>query len=151
MKEEKDSVYFPSEKGIPMAVLFGGFILFIVLVYIFGGEPFGYQIITYNSLFGYIISALMVALLLWIWFGTGYYVHEKQLKITFGPFKWSIDPKQIKKISKEKSPVTAPALSNNRLAIYYKTYKVISVSPKNREAFIQRLKDTNANIVVEDI
>ncbi len=97
-----------------------GLILFMILIYIFGGEPVGWQLITYKSIPGYIIAALILTLLLWIWFGTGYKVEGEYLKIRYGPFKSKIKIKEIKKIRRTKNPFTAPALSVDRLEVLYR-------------------------------
>ncbi|WP_216831351.1 PH domain-containing protein [Alkalihalobacterium elongatum] len=143
-------MYFPSEKDIWAKIFFYGFLMFIFLIYSFGSEPFGLQFITYNSLFGYIITGGLLGILIWIWFRTGYYVGDGKLKIKYGPFRWTIESKDIKKISKEKSPFTAPSLSMDRLSILYGNYKEISISPINKKELIRILTAENPHIVVED-
>lgn len=123
----------------------------MILIYIFGGEPGGWQLITYKSILGYIISALLLILLLWIWFGTGYEIEKAVLKVRSGPFKSKIEIKEIKKIRKTKNPFTAPALSVDRLEILYSNYEVINISPKNEAAFVHHLLAVNPNIQVDDI
>ena len=53
----------------------------MILIYIFGGEPVAWQLITYKSIPGYIIDVLILTFLLWIWFGTGYKIKGEFLKV----------------------------------------------------------------------
>lgn len=142
-------LYFPTKKDIWFFLITWGFILFMILIYIFGGEPVGSQLITYKSVPGYIISALILTLLLWIWFGTGYKVEGELLKLKFGPFKSKINIKEIKKISRTKNPFTAPALSVDRLEIRFGKYDVINISPKNENELIHSLLVVNPNIQID--
>lgn len=123
----------------------------MILIYIFGGEPIGWQLITYKSIPGYIIGALILTLLLWIWFGTGYKIEGKFLKVRYGPFKSKINIKEIKIIRRTKNPFTAPALSVDRLEILFNKYDVINISPKNEGELIHRLLAINPHIHLDDI
>lgn len=123
----------------------------MILIYVFGGEPVGWQLITYKSIPGYIIATLILTLLLWIWFGTGYKVEGEFLKVRYGPFKSKIKIKEIKNIRRTKSPFTAPALSVDRLEILYSTYDVISISPKSESELIHSLLVINPSIQLDDL
>ncbi|WP_313238456.1 PH domain-containing protein [Sporosarcina ureae] len=144
-------MYFPTKKDIWFFLIIWGFILFMISLYIFGGEPVGWQLITYKSVPGYIIGALILTLLLWIWFGTGYKVEGELLKLKFGPFKSRVNIKEIKQISRTKNPFTAPALSIDRLEILFGTYDVINISPKNENELLHSLLAVNPNIQVDKI
>src|SRR5699024_8107421 len=144
-------MYFPTKKDIWFYLMIWGVILFIILIYIFGGDPVGMQFITYKSIAGYIISALILVLLLWIWFGTGYKIDGEFLKVSYGPFKSKLKIKEIKKIRRTKNPFTAPALSVDRLEILFGQYNVINISPKNESGLIHSLLAINPNIHLEDI
>ncbi|NIK11683.1 PH domain-containing protein [Alkalibacillus almallahensis] len=143
-------MYFPTKKDVLARLFFYGFLAFILFIYSFGSEPFGLQLIIYNSPLGFIITGALLVLVIWIWFDTKYYLNSGDLIIKFGPFKWVIDINAIKKISHERSPFTAPALSVDRLSILYGNYKVISISPKNKNEFIHLLKTNNPDIIFED-
>ncbi|WP_158232019.1 PH domain-containing protein [Sporosarcina sp. P16b] len=144
-------MYFPTRKDIWIFLIIWGFILFMILICIFGGEPVGWQLITYKSVLGYIIGASTLTLLLWIWFGTGYKVEGELLKLTFGPFKRIIHINEIKKINRTKNPFTAPALSVDRLEILFGKYDVINISPKNESELIHSLLAVNPNIQIDKI
>ncbi|MDQ0164003.1 PH domain-containing protein [Aeribacillus alveayuensis] len=119
-------MYFPAKKDIWFFFMFWGIIAFNILIYIFGKEPVGMQLITYKSLFGYIIGFMTIGVLLWIWFETGYKIEDGLLKIKYGPFRQSIKIKEIKKIRKVKSPFTSPSLSIHKLEILYSYYEFIN-------------------------
>ncbi|KGP91269.1 hypothetical protein N780_08710 [Pontibacillus chungwhensis BH030062] len=143
-------MYFSSKKDIWSRLLYYGFLVFIVLIYRFGSEPFGFQLITYNSIFGYILTGVLLGGITWIWFRTGYSIENGKLTIRFGPIKRNIESRDIIKVSNERSPITAPALSIDRLSILYGDYKVIGISPENKEEFIQLLTSENPDIKVEN-
>ncbi|MDA3130287.1 hypothetical protein GJS40_09580 [Aliibacillus thermotolerans] len=111
----------------------------------------GWQLITYKSISGYIIAALILTLLLWIWFGTGYRVGREFLKVRYGPFKSKIKIKEIKRIRRTKNPFTAPALSVDRLEILFNKYDVINISPKSESKLIHSLLSINLDIKLDDI
>ncbi|HIV74974.1 MAG TPA: PH domain-containing protein [Candidatus Pseudogracilibacillus intestinigallinarum] len=144
-------MYFSSKKDIWFSFIIWGIILLIILIYIFGGEPIGRQLVTYKSIPGYIISALILTLLLWIWFGTGYRIEGKFLKVRHGPLNCKIKIKEIKKIRRTNNPFIAPALSVDRLEILFGKYDVINISPKSESEFINSLLIVNPNIQLDDI
>lgn len=148
---EMIQLYFPTKKDIWFFLIIWGLILFIISIYIFGGEPVGWQLITYKSVPGYILGVSILTLLLWIWFGTGYQVEGKLLRLKFGPFKSKVHINEIKKISRTKSPFTAPALSVDRLEILYGKYDVINISPQNESELIHSLLAVNPNIQIDKI
>ena len=137
---------FLAKKDVWFTVIVWGFLSFMVLIYIFGGEPVGNQFITYKSIPGYIIGILMVTFLLWLWFGTGYQIKRDMLNIRFGPFRKSIKINDIKTISSIGS-----SLSVEKLTIHYGKYDVISVSPKSKSQFIDFLLAINPKIQLDDI
>ncbi len=143
-------MYFSSKKDIWLALIIWGVILLMILINIFGGEPSGWQIITYNSILGYIISLLIITLLLWLWFGTGYKVEKGLIQIKYGPFSSKVKIEEIKKLSATRNPLAAPALSIDRIEILYGTYDIAIVSPKNIVGFIQILVYENPTIKVDE-
>ena len=115
----------------------------------FASDPIERQLTTYHRVQDDIIDATIIGFLLWIWFGTGYKVQEEHIKVQFGPFRSSIRIEEIKKVSKIKSPFTAPVLSVNRLEILYGKYDVMDISPKNENEFIRLLVTKNPQIQVD--
>lgn len=143
-------MYFPSKKDTWLAMLVWGFVLFGMAAYIFGEEPVGEQFITYTSVAGIFITIVMVGFLLWMWFGTGYKVEYGLIIIISGPFKSKVKIADIRKLTATKNPLSAPALSINRIEIMYGTYGMSLVSPKDRELFISLLLEENQTIQVDE-
>ena len=144
-------MYFPSKKDIWFFLIYWGLMAIIVLLYIFGGEPVGLQLITYKSMLGYFFTSVIIIFLLWIWFGTGYKIEDGLLQIRYGPLRSQIKIEEITKIRRTKNPFTAPALSIYRLQITYGKYEVVDISPKDEKAFLNALLKKNPTIKLEDI
>ncbi|GAA0313243.1 PH domain-containing protein [Oceanobacillus oncorhynchi subsp. oncorhynchi] len=96
-----------------------------------------------------IILGFTGILLLWIWFKTNYTVEEKTLKITCGPFKKKVKIDDIRSIRQTKDPFTAPALSMDKLEINYDSFKIIAISPKDKQTLIHHLLKQNPNIEIK--
>lgn len=143
-------MYFPAKRKIWFSIFIWGFILFMILIYIFGGDPVGQQFITYKSVPGYTIGALIFILLLWIWFGTGYQVNKELLVTRFGPFKSKIKIKEIRSIRGIKKSGSS-SLSVDKFEVYFGKYGVIKISPKNEENFVQSLLVINPNIKLDGV
>lgn len=141
---------FPSKKDVWFGLIIWGFVLFMIAAYVFGGEPIGMQFITYNSIAGYVLSVLIIGLLLWLWFGTGYKIEGGFIKIKFGPFQSKVKIAEITKLRATKNPLSAPALSIDRIEILYGKYGTALVSPKNRVQFIKTLLAENPGIEVDE-
>lgn len=141
-------LYFSSKKDVWFFLIIWGVIIFIILANLFDSEPIGLQHIT-NNILEYIMGALIIGFLLWLWFGTGYKLEEGLIKIYFGPFRSKIMIQEIKSLRKTKNPLSAPALSINRLEILYGQYNVTMISPKNENAFIRLLLNENPDIKLD--
>ncbi|WP_050979690.1 PH domain-containing protein [Fictibacillus macauensis] len=83
-----------------------------------------------------------------IWCRTGYTISGETLVIVYGMFRIRISIMDIKKAEYMTSPFTGPALSVQRVGITYGHYKTITVSPKDKEAFVQALRDVNPDLVI---
>ncbi|WP_394218729.1 PH domain-containing protein [Halobacillus trueperi] len=142
-------MYFPSKRNIFYSMVIWGLILFIFFIYVFGGEPIGFQIITYRDPLGYVMSGGMVVLLLWIWLRTGYTVKDGHLFIHSGPLRKRINIEDIKKIKPTKSPMSAPALSFRKLEILYGKFMFTLISPKDEQKFLQVLEKENPHIEID--
>lgn len=84
-----------------------------------------------------------------VYFQTYYEIDTTQnlLRIKGGIFvNKKIPIESIRKIEESKSAVSGPALSNQRLEIYYKTYDSILISPENPIDFITQIQTYNSNI-----
>ncbi|CDQ20281.1 PH domain-containing protein [Halobacillus karajensis] len=143
------TLYFPSEKDFWFYVLTWGPILFILFIYLYGGEPIGFQLISYRDPLGYVITALLLLFLLWVWFDTGYKIENGHIKIYSGPFRKKIKISKITKVNTTKSLSSAPSWTRNKLEILYGHYDFINLSPRNKREFIQALQKENPQIKMD--
>jgi hypothetical protein len=117
------------------------------IVLIFAGI-FGYPIWDGFHTNEYVLSFIFIALLVIFFFlaRTVQYKIEGNLLIVW---RTKIEIASIRKIYATKIPLSAPALSLDRIAIVYNTYDELLISPKYREDFIQELLLINPNIEVQ--
>lgn len=76
---------------------------------------------------------------LWIMLSTKYIVTDETLEIISGPFGWNIPMDSILSVTETQKAITSPALSFDRLEIKYGEEKIILISPKDKQQFIQKL------------
>lgn len=124
-------------------LLFG--IIFFSLIVIFAWGIYESAQEPQNHL-GIMIMSFINVLLGFIWFNTSYKIEEDTLKIAFGPFKKSIDIKEITSIRNTKNLFVAPALAINRIEINYGKYETISISPKDQIKLVDNLLKINPQI-----
>ena len=84
-------------------------------------------------------ALLAVGLPIWLLVSTRYIVRPTELVVRSGPFVWRVPRERIVSISPSRSPLSAPALSLNRLEISYNEGETLLVSPKDREGFVSAL------------
>ncbi len=130
-------MYFPSKKDMFFRIIIWGCIAVCFL-------PLLRE--EYYALFFTVPLAL---LMMWGWFKTGYFIEREELIIQSGPLKKRIVISEIEKIVKTKNPLSAPALSIDRLEISYGKFELALVSPKDKHQFITQLKHVNPNIEVD--
>ncbi|MEW9502166.1 PH domain-containing protein [Jeotgalibacillus marinus] len=124
-------MYFPSKKDwwltVLICFLMGGTILLSVI------EP---------SVPGIIITTIVSAFLVWIWFTTGYLFTKDELVIRFGPFRSKIPYEKIQSYRDTRSVTSGPALSLDRLEILHDSgvMGVSIVSPVRKEEFKSELE-----------
>lgn len=92
--------------------------------------------------------AIIIYLLCSIWFNTRYKIENNKLRITYVPFKRTIDIHDIKTIRNTTNPSTAPTLSIYRIEINYGKYDTICISTKDKQAFINELQNYNSKILI---
>ena len=85
-----------------------------------------------------------------IFFTTFYAIENQTLRVKSGfIYSASIDIQSIKKISRRRSILSAPAASLDRLEIQYNKWDTVLVSPKDRDGFVEHLRQINPDIQVE--
>lgn len=96
---------------------------------------------------GVVFLGLLLLFVLHLFSTTFYTVERDILKIKSGFFyNQSIPIASIKKIESTRNPLSAPALSLDRLEIRYGTWDSVLVSPRDQRAFARHLKEVNPYI-----
>ena len=106
-----------------------------------------YGVITEPSAILLLITALIIVLLCILFFGTKYVIEEDELIVYGGLYKKRIQIKQIRSLRPSKNPLSAPAMSIDRIEITFDPHiQVVLVSPKDKELFVKKLLEVNPNI-----
>lgn len=82
---------------------------------------------------------LGIALIAWIGLATYYEIDRTTLTVVSGPMRWHIPLQEISAVEATRSPLSAPALSLDRLRIRYGDNRSIVVSPRDKAKFIKKL------------
>lgn len=100
---------------------------------------------------GALIVVFVILFIIYLYFDTSYKITSAGKLIIKGGFliKREIDISSIKKIKATKNPLSAPALSLDRLEISYNKYDTILISPVDKPGFIQQLKEFKPGIDAE--
>ncbi len=123
---------------VSYGVIIGLATLFTVIITIF----------IVQKIWGAIIIPLGAATLIaYIFSNIWYAVDGNDLYIKAGIGSVTIPIQTITKITEVKSFLSGPALSNDRLEIFYNRYDSIQISPADKAGFITALKNINAEII----
>ncbi|WET03778.1 PH domain-containing protein [Flavobacterium sp. YJ01] len=80
---------------------------------------------------------------------TFYTIERDKLRIKCGfLIDFTIEIKNVKKISETFNVLSSPALSLDRLEILYGKYDTVLISPKDKKRFIEELKRINPEIEI---
>ncbi|MFK8043151.1 PH domain-containing protein [Congregibacter sp.] len=90
---------------------------------------------TVNIVIAVIILVFGGGLPAWLFSGTKYVVSDDNLRVSCGPFSWSIPVSEITSVSETRNPLSSPALSLDRLELSYTHGKSIMLSPSDKQAF----------------
>ncbi|WP_249869631.1 PH domain-containing protein [Oceanobacillus saliphilus] len=131
-------MYFPSKKDKWITVIVWVIPLLGVIAPLVKGE--------FTAAF---IMLLLGLFLLWFWFKTGYKIDGDKIRIFYGPIRQTVHIKEIEVIVKSKAPLTAPALSMDRIQIRCGRYDVFSISPEDQQKFLDMLTDINPEISLD--
>ena len=100
------------------------------------------------------INLIITLFFLWTYKSTFYILKNDVLIWKYGPFKGTIEIKNINKIEHHKGIIVPtiwkPALSHIGLIITYNKYDDIYISPEKSEEFIAQLLETNPNITIKN-
>jgi Bacterial PH domain len=110
------------------------------------GIPFTFAISQQNWA-GVTILGGVTTFITYLMTSTYYVIDHQQLKIKSGFLvNLTIHIDHIHEIKETKNPLAAPALSLDRLAIYYNKADVVLVSPKDKNGFIKHLSEISPQI-----
>lgn len=97
-----------------------------------------------------ILTVVFGLILLPMLFNTYYAIKDTTLNVHSGIIiNTNIEIANIKSIKQTNSMMSAPALSFDRIEIFYNTYDSVIISPQNKKDFIETLKQINPAIVSE--
>ena len=92
---------------------------------------------TGSILVAVLVAVVGVGLPLWLLFSTRYTLEATYLLAQSGPFKWVVPLADIKSITPSNNPLSSPALSLDRLRIDYGKGRMLLISPRDKEQFLQ--------------
>jgi hypothetical protein len=96
-----------------------------------------------------LIMGVLILVLIHTYFNTYYTIAGNELKVRYGVIiNKTIDIGSVKKIVSTRDMRSAPALSTDRVEIFYNQYDSVLISPEDQAEFIERLKGINGEIVV---
>lgn len=98
---------------------------------------------------GLIVNLVVIGFVSYMFASTYYVINGKDLVIKCGfMFNMTVHIDRIKKVVKTNNPLSSPAASLDRLAIYYNKSDLVMVSPKDKMDFINQLTEINPKIEV---
>ena len=96
-----------------------------------------------------LIMGVLILVLIHTYFNTYYTIAGNELKVRYGfIINKTIDIGSINKLVPTRDMRSAPALSTDRVEIFYNQYDSVLISPEDQAEFIERLKGINGEIVV---
>jgi hypothetical protein len=100
---------------------------------------------------GAIIDLGIIAFIVHLIATTYYTIKGTELKVRSGVAIFiTIDISKITRIEPTNTMLSAPALSFDRLEVFYNKYDSVVISPKDKVGFIAKLKEVNPGIVVKE-
>lgn len=99
----------------------------------------------------YGITALLIIGLFALMLRLRYVIDSRFLTIKMSFWTKKIDIKTIRKIEKNRTLLSSPALSIDKIEIFYNKYDSILISPKEKTKFIANLLEINPEIEVTKV
>ena len=137
-KSRKDNLF----KGVMIVV-----ILLLCLILFFSIFD---EVKTTNHIVSIVVNALVLCLLLWVFYGTSYKLTSTTLSYKSGPFKGDIAITDIHQIKKRKTLWVGlkPATASKGLIIKYNKFDEVYISPKTNDSFITEILKHNSTIKI---
>lgn len=122
-----------------------GIVLFILAIL---GTTSAIMIINHIWI-GLIVHFVVAGFIIYMFLTTYYLISGNDLTIKCGfMYNKTIKIENIKKITETNNPLSSPATSLDRIAIFYNKFDSIMISPKDKADFIYQLKQINDKIEV---
>lgn len=123
------------------------FIILSVIVFILGIVVVSVQHTWLGGIIILSVLALVIFPMLW---NTYYRISNQTLQVQCGLLiHIDIDIQTITRVKATRSVWSAPALSLDRLKIFYNQYDSVVISPRQKEDFVALLKQINPDISIE--
>lgn len=121
------------EIAIPIGLILGGVLVFMLIL---------------GAWIGIVVIAIVLVFAIHLFATTYYTIDGAELKVRSGfLIHITINISTITKIVPTRSILSAPAVSLDRLEVFYNKYDSVVISPEDKEGFIAALKDINEKIV----
>ncbi|RZJ55116.1 MAG: hypothetical protein EON49_21085, partial [Acidovorax sp.] len=95
-----------------------------------------------------VVFALTLVLPLWLLLDTSYTLTAEELLVRSGPLRWRIALGDVREVLPSRSWVSSPALSLDRLRIRYGQGRSILISPREKQRFIDALRERCPSVLV---
>jgi xanthine/uracil/vitamin C permease (AzgA family) len=118
---------------LPIAVIIGGLLIFMLIL---GAWP------------GVLIIGMVLAFIIHMFMTTYYTIDGNELYVKCGfIINTRIDIATITKIEPTSTMLSSPALSFDRIEIFYNKYDSVIISPGDKAGFIAKLQQINPSII----
>jgi len=100
-----------------------------------------YGFIQDHTIEGLVLIGIFTAYFLFMAVNTAYWIENGYLHIRCGFWKRKVAVSEIYRIKSSRNLINSPAMSLDRLEVYYGRYQSIVVSPKDKIGFVKALKN----------
>lgn len=102
-----------------------------------------------NAWAGLVINLVVIGFIIYLFSSTYYIINQNDLIVKSGfIINLTIRIDKIKKIAETNNPLSSPATSLDRIAIYYNKSNSVMISPREKADFINKLLHINGQIEV---
>ncbi|HEY8396377.1 MAG TPA: PH domain-containing protein [Flavihumibacter sp.] len=99
--------------------------------------------------YGIVILCLVFVFIIHLLMTTDYTIEKEKLLIRSGIiYRQTIDIQSIHRIVETFNPLSSPALSLDRLKIYYGNRKAVMISPRDKRQFVNHIKSINSTVEI---
>ena len=95
-----------------------------------------------------VVFASTLVLPLWLLLDTNYTLTAEELLVRSGPLRWRIALGDVREVLPSRSWASSPALSLDRLRIRYGQGRSILISPREKQRFIDALRERCPSVLV---